>query len=929
MAQLKDLLVNGDAKFLADVILDHDPTAALHAATKAYVDAKAGSGTDEKLKVAALTSGTEYLPILAVSSDSGAAVTRQIDKNAQALKYICTPGTSSGAGGTAQLILGNSINSGYVNSATGVLTLYGAGIYGVDIKYNGAYINQTLLIPGPTANDQTNYFVTKVGSAAIGAADQPVYVDALGHAVLGNKNPWGVGGTDANRPGVYYPNFLTGSFGSGTITLAEIESDGSTILNGVTNSGTSSFMMASWTSQALTKSHPAGSTTYTMKGELFARTNWLNIPFVQSQAPYSLVYPTSQTSDSSGNPVLTFSTTLNPTSAVSSIRYTAKNTGANSLIIGMGTNTGRYAIMCGSANYNAGYANTVLGRNNSATGSGTSNYANLITGEGNTVSMPLNLVGGRVNTVSGAANLVCGQNNIVPKSMSLVVGNGNDISAGPSTMAVVGKFSIVSADTRFAVGNGNSETDRANAFEVHTDGRATVGADPTANLDVATKQYVDSLTSTWKLTSQGGLISQFGTAWENTIKKGAVVISSTSTYDSKPLQIPGLCNANTNDSNLVISSGNYVGLKASASAGSTTYTINTIPRAPDGTADHLLDILFGYESGVQAQKPTSISFDSNGYAVLTFATSLNPNDATSRVYPGDELDYANASIVAGNGVFNSGTISVITGSFVKNTGAYGLITGQNVSNTGSVFLINGSRVKNTGIYALLSGSDLLNTSGNYSMLVGLGHSNTAGPAALAAVGKYSTITSTTQFVVGNGTSASARSNAFEVTTTGEAKAVSFTENGTSLVDKYAAKAHTHGDLSSTGIITTNPGVVIASGDALLIADASVGNALKKTSITFGTSTTTYLRNDGTWGTPSGADTKVTQTAVTGTGTTSRYPFLLTYSASQTVTATNTANFTANASVTPAGDIYGSTFHYGTNAYTQYNSTLKAIEFCFA
>jgi hypothetical protein len=34
MAQLKDLLVNGDAKFLADVILDHDPTANLHAATK-------------------------------------------------------------------------------------------------------------------------------------------------------------------------------------------------------------------------------------------------------------------------------------------------------------------------------------------------------------------------------------------------------------------------------------------------------------------------------------------------------------------------------------------------------------------------------------------------------------------------------------------------------------------------------------------------------------------------------------------------------------------------------------------------------------------------------------------------------------------------------------------------------------------------------
>jgi hypothetical protein len=29
MAQLKDLLVNGDATFLSDVVLNHDPTAAL------------------------------------------------------------------------------------------------------------------------------------------------------------------------------------------------------------------------------------------------------------------------------------------------------------------------------------------------------------------------------------------------------------------------------------------------------------------------------------------------------------------------------------------------------------------------------------------------------------------------------------------------------------------------------------------------------------------------------------------------------------------------------------------------------------------------------------------------------------------------------------------------------------------------------------
>ena len=38
MAQLKDLMVYGDAKFLANAMLDHDPTLNLEAATKHYVD---------------------------------------------------------------------------------------------------------------------------------------------------------------------------------------------------------------------------------------------------------------------------------------------------------------------------------------------------------------------------------------------------------------------------------------------------------------------------------------------------------------------------------------------------------------------------------------------------------------------------------------------------------------------------------------------------------------------------------------------------------------------------------------------------------------------------------------------------------------------------------------------------------------------------
>lgn len=44
MAQLKDLIVNGDAALNGNVVLNHDPTSAMQAATKQYVDNNSGGG---------------------------------------------------------------------------------------------------------------------------------------------------------------------------------------------------------------------------------------------------------------------------------------------------------------------------------------------------------------------------------------------------------------------------------------------------------------------------------------------------------------------------------------------------------------------------------------------------------------------------------------------------------------------------------------------------------------------------------------------------------------------------------------------------------------------------------------------------------------------------------------------------------------------
>ncbi len=67
---------------------------------------------------------------------------------------------------------------------------------------------------------------------------------------------------------------------------------------------------------------------------------------------------------------------------------------------------------------------------------------------------------------------------------------GDHTIAGYDNQTVVGKYNNNQEDTLFEVGNGDSSTN-SNAFEVHSDGRATIGAQPTADMDVATKKYVD------------------------------------------------------------------------------------------------------------------------------------------------------------------------------------------------------------------------------------------------------------------------------------------------------------------------------------------------------------------------------------------------------------------------------------------------------
>ena len=81
------------------------------------------------------------------------------------------------------------------------------------------------------------------------------------------------------------------------------------------------------------------------------------------------------------------------------------------------------------------------------------------------------------------------------------------------------------------------------------------------------------------------------------------------------------------------------------------------------------------------------------------------------------------------------------------------------------------------------------------------------------------------------------------------------------ISGFALSNHTHGSITNTGTITSD--TAHASGFKFVMADAS--NNIVKSTISRGTATTTYLRNDGTWVTPPN-DNTVTSIRRDNTGT---------------------------------------------------------------
>lgn len=137
---------------------------------------------------------------------------------------------------------------------------------------------------------------------------------------------------------------------------------------------------------------------------------------------------------------------------------------------------------------------------------------------------------------------------------------GYETIAGYDYQTVVGKYNANKEHTLFEVGYGWADNERHNALEVWDDGRATVGANPTNNLDVATKEYVDN-----RIVDVSSLVKKIGDTMT-----GALTLNNGSAYATTS---PSLIFSATDSAGWLYKDGNNLKFTHNAITSGSNYTL--------------------------------------------------------------------------------------------------------------------------------------------------------------------------------------------------------------------------------------------------------------------------------------------------------------------------------------------------------------------
>jgi len=219
----------------------------------------------------------------------------------------------------------------------------------------------------------------------------------------------------------------------------------------------------------------------------------------------------------------------------------------------------------------------------------------------------------------------------------------------------------------------------------------------------------------------------------------------------------------------IVAGGTNVTLKTTAAAGATQYVVSNTSNnrfacssfrggrlavseaeAKNKTVE-ILSVQFQNGGDVI---PYSGGTDSSNNIIITVDESLNPSGTLSSV--------------RGYGTWTaSDTIS--SGQGNRSTGGKTLQVGQSLTNDGgNQVLMVGNRLYNTSNSSTLFGYDHINKV-QQAFMSGQGHDSTNGVKGVTAFGTWSVIDSSTMFVIGDGSSSSARHNVFEIDTNGDTK----------------------------------------------------------------------------------------------------------------------------------------------------------------
>jgi hypothetical protein len=197
--------------------------------------------------------------------------------------------------------------------------------------------------------------------------------------------------------------------------------------------------------------------------------------------------------------------------------------------------------------------------------------------------------------------------------------------------------------------------------------------------------------------------------------------------------------------------------------------------------------------------------------------------------------------LTGNNVVTEGVLKTVidNASFALSTHVHGNITNAGaIGSTADLVVVTGA----SGVLTTQSRSGI--DSRTEFTPASHTHGNITNAGAIGSTANLPLIT-TTSGVITTGTFGST--------------ANTFTQgNDARLSDARTPLSHVHGDITNSGAITS-AAITPATGDYIILSDSSGADVLKR-GIAIGTSTTTYLRNDGTWVTP--PDTNTTYSEAT-------------------------------------------------------------------